>query len=38
MFRLAVRLFQHGSTSYTSRVNIRTALGAPAKGAPAPAK
>lgn len=38
MFRLAVRLFQHGSTSYTSRVNIRTALGRPAKGAPAPAK
>ena len=32
MFRLAVRLFQHGSISYTSRVNIRTALGQPAKG------
>jgi ABC-2 type transport system permease protein len=38
MFRLAVRLFQHGSIAYTSRVNIRTALGQPAKSAPAPAK
>jgi ABC-type cobalamin/Fe3+-siderophores transport system ATPase subunit len=26
MFRLAVRLFQYGSISYTSKVNIRTAL------------
>jgi ABC-2 type transport system permease protein len=27
MFFLAVRLFQYGSISYTSKVNIRTALG-----------
>jgi ABC-2 type transport system permease protein len=27
MFRLAVRLFQHGSVSYHSKVSIRTALG-----------
>ena len=26
MLRLAVRLFQYGSISYTSKVNIRTAL------------
>jgi ABC-2 type transport system permease protein len=26
MFFLAVRLFQYGSISYTSRVNVRTAL------------
>jgi ABC-2 type transport system permease protein len=26
MFYLAVRLFQYGSISYTSKVNIRTAL------------
>ncbi len=26
MFRLAVRLFQYGSISYTSKVNVRTAL------------
>ncbi len=32
MFRLSVRLFQHGSISYTSRVKIRTAVGWPAKG------
>jgi ABC-2 type transport system permease protein len=29
MFRLAVRLFQYGSISYTSRVSIRDALAAP---------
>jgi ABC-2 type transport system permease protein len=29
MFRLAVRLFQYGSISYTSRVSIRDALSAP---------
>lgn len=38
MFRLSVRLFQHGSISYTSRVNIRATLGWPAKGATTPAK
>lgn len=38
MFRLSVRLFQHGSISYTSRVNIRAALGWTAKGATTPAK
>jgi ABC-2 type transport system permease protein len=27
MFFLAVRLFQYGSISYASKVNIRTALG-----------
>jgi ABC-2 type transport system permease protein len=27
MFFLAVRLFRYGSISYTSKVNIRTALG-----------
>ena len=44
MLRLAVRLFQYGSISYTSKVNIRTALRAgsrhaapgPAPTAPAP--
>ncbi len=30
LFRLAVRLIQYGSISYTSRVSIRSALSAPA--------
>jgi ABC-2 type transport system permease protein len=40
MLRLAVRLFQYGSISYTSKVNIRTALRAGSRhatpGAPQP--
>jgi ABC-2 type transport system permease protein len=32
MFFLAVRLFQYGSISYTSKVNIRTALGSGRQG------
>lgn len=35
MFRLAVRLIQCGSVSYTSKVDIRTALSRAAKTAPA---
>lgn len=31
MFRLAVRLFQYGSVSYTSKVDVRTDLGAGTK-------
>ncbi|YCH06358.1 hypothetical protein ACTAQJ_14675 [Arthrobacter sp. alpha11c] len=34
MFLMAVRLFQHGSISYTSKVNIRNVLG---KGRAVPA-
>lgn len=34
MFRLAVRLFQYGSISYTSKVSIRTALKSGKKAAP----
>jgi ABC-2 type transport system permease protein len=37
MFFLAVRLFQYGSISYTSKVNIRTALSAGSRSNP-PAK
>lgn len=32
MFRLAVRLFQYGSISYTSKVNVRTALSSGRQG------
>lgn len=34
MFRLAVRLFQYGSISYTAKVSIRTAISAGKKAAP----
>jgi ABC-2 type transport system permease protein len=34
MFFLAVRLFQYGSTSYTTKVNIRTALSNGRRDAP----
>jgi ABC-2 type transport system permease protein len=36
MLRLAVRLFQYGSISYTSKVNIRTALRAGSRTSSAP--